>query len=149
MEYLDLDIDDYAGLPSSTPDLRGSGVSDVKKVKKKRHFRVFHRHHHKSKRKNELDSRLADSLPPATVSTSNGHGLVPSGSTHLSLESSWSHGSWRRLDPDMRTSSAHSSSNSMLSVGESEDGRELTDEELVEMLVNPRGSIRPSIAPVG
>lgn len=153
VEYLDLDDGQQANFPSSTPDLRDSGLSDVKKLKKKKHFRMFHRHH-KSKQKNKLDNRLADSLPPGTVSNGNGHGLMPSGATHLSLEGTWRHDSWRQLEPNMKTGSAHSSSNSMLGENEegreltNEEGRELTDEELVELLVTPQRSPRPSITPV-
>lgn len=138
MDHLDLDVN--KGLVSSTPDLSTSGMPEKKgKKKKKKHFRVFHRNH-KDRNKSELDNRLTDSLPAGH--TGNGHGLLPGTQAHLSLDSTWDHGSWRQLDPDMKGFSANSSKSS-LSVE--------TDEELVESLVYPQGkdSFRASsVSPV-
>lgn len=149
VEYLAPLEDNSRDVHSSTPDMSSNPDLAVKKVKKKRHFGVFHRHHHhhKDRHKNELDHRLNQSLsiPSNRQQHTNGHGASPS---HLSLDSTWSHGSWRPLDPAMRNSSAHSSNVSLLSV-ESE-GREMSDEELVESLVNPQGrgsSLAASVTP--
>ena len=136
MEILD-DLD----LVSSTPNL-----SDLtpKKVKKKRHFNVFHRHKSSKRDKSPFDGHLGSSLPVQHHTNSNGLPAAQDDTTHLSLDSSWNQDSWNQLR-NHRSSSMHSSNLSLLSA-ESE-GRELSDEELVESLVYPRPSLQSSSPP--
>lgn len=102
--------------PSVTPE----------KIKKKKHFRVFNR-----KKRNALEKHHSED-------SSNG-----ADTAHLALNSSWgAQGAWNRLDPE-KSISLHSSNLSLLSV-ESDEGRELTDEEMVESLVNPKGRMSAS-----
>lgn len=153
MDYLD-PLEEN-NMQSSTPDLSTNPSLDAKKVKKKKHFGVFHRHHHKNKHQNELDlpadrqqSLLASSLPASSWRNSSGRESSPS---HLSLENTWNHGTWKQLEPEMRSSSVNSSNLSVESGGGGGGGREMSDEELVESLVNPQGkssSLASSVTPV-
>ena len=126
-EYLDPGQDDEK-LHSSTPNLT---EDSVKTVKKKKHFKVFHRHSSKRKQKNELDQKLSESLP-AGKSNGHGHGLLSDANRRWSEESRRGQQNLEKL-----SSSVYSSSTSLLSV-ESEM-REMSDEEMVESLVNPQG----------
>lgn len=124
---------------SSTSDIKQQPTT--KKMKKKR-FHVFHRHRDSTKSEpSRFSHSRSDSLP-----LHNGD-LAPE-TTHLSLNSTWNQGNWKGLDSDQRDGSVYSSTASLLSV-ESE-GKELTDEELVESLVNPHRSDSPvvSVTPV-
>lgn len=106
-----------------------SSSTSAKKVKKKRHFSVFHRH--KGRNKSELDHKLGESLPTQSVGNY---------ATHLSLENTWSRGN---LDPDRRSNSMYSSNTSLES--ERSSIRDLSDEEMIETLVNPQ---RSDVSPV-
>lgn len=122
---------------SSTSDIK---QQPTKKMKKKR-FHVFHRHRDNTKSEpSRFSHSRSDSLPL--------HNGDLATHDHLSLNSTWNQGNWKGLDSDQRDGSAYSSTASLLSV-ESE-GKELTDEELVESLVNPHRSDSPvvSVTPV-
>ena len=133
-EYLDPGQGDEK-LHLSSPNLT---EDPVKTVKKKKHFKVFHRHSSKGKHKNELDQKLSDSLP---AGKSNGHGLLSESNRRWSEDSRKGQRNLEKL-----SSSVYSSSASLLSV-ESER-REMSDEEMVESLVNPQGMDSPSVASI-
>ena len=145
VEFLDtvVDKEEAEEKSVSTPDI--SKEHTAKKEKKKKHFHVFHKKNHKERKGTILDNHRnerSDSLPTQTQ--------IRLPQEHLSLESSWSHGMWTpSLEQQYRTNSpAHSSMNSLLSV-ESDLRSAVSDEEIVESLINPprKESFRASVSP--
>lgn len=127
----------------STPVSRGSPATrsrkELQQLKKKEKRKPFHMFHRRGLKKSKQQTvSLSDNFPAMDQSTS----LMPDTGNYLSLSNTWNATEWKqgdREDSGMKVGSIYSSNTSLLSA-ESET-RELTDDELVDALVNPQHSI--------